>query len=87
MADGSRFDANFLFDDFTPVPGRSAFTFELGAGRVIQGWDTGLSGLRLGQVVELTIPSPLAYGCAGSPPSIPSNADLRFTVELLGALP
>jgi len=87
VADGSRFDANFNFDEFTPVPGRSAFTFPLGAGRVIQGWDTGLSGLRLGQVVELTIPSPLAYGSAGSPPSIPPNADLRFTVELLAALP
>lgn len=87
VADGSGFDANYSFDDFTAIAGRTPFTFQLGAGQVIQGWDVGIKGLRLGQVVELTIPSPLAYGASGSPPSIPANADLRFTVELLGALP
>ena len=87
VASGVGFDANYSFDDFSAIPGRMPFTFQLGAGRVIQGWDVGLNGLRLGQVVELTIPAPLAYGDFGSPPTIPANADLRFTVELLGALP
>lgn len=84
---GAAFDANRDFGSFTPIPGRTPFTFELGSGQVIQGWDQGLLGLRLGQVVELNIPAALAYGVAGSPPSIPPNADLSFTVELIGALP
>lgn len=87
VADGSRFDASYDFAGFAPIPGRGAFTFQLGAGEVIRGWDEALSGQRLGAVVELTIPSALAYGATGSPPRIPANADLRFVVELLAARP
>lgn len=80
---GAPFDANFDFTAFSPVAARSPFSFVLGAGQVIQGWELGLSDRRLGEVLELTIPSALAYGPAGSPPRIPADADLRFTVELL----
>jgi len=80
---GAPFDANFDFASFSPVSARNPFSFILGAGQVIQGWDQGLRDRRLGEVLELTIPSALAYGSAGSPPRIPANADLRFTVELL----
>ena len=85
--DGQRFDANYDFNTFAVIPGRQLFTFTLGSGEVIQGWDQGLSGRRLGEVLDLVIPSALAYGSAGAPPSIPPDAPLRFRVELVGAIP
>lgn len=83
LLDGTPFDANFNFTSFSVAPARGPFPFVLGVGQVIRGWDLALMGRRLGEVLELTIPSELAYGSAGAPPTIPADADLRFTVELL----
>jgi FKBP-type peptidyl-prolyl cis-trans isomerase FkpA len=58
--------------------------FVLGAGRVIEGWDRGLLGVRVGGRRIIVTPPELAYGAAGSPPRIPGNATLLFEVELLG---
>jgi peptidylprolyl isomerase len=60
------------------------FTFTLGQGQVIPGWDTGVVGMKVGGRRELIIPSALAYGPKGSPPKIPANAPLVFVVDLLG---
>ncbi len=59
------------------------FSFELGAGEVIKGWDTGAVGLRVGGTRRLTIPPQLGYGKRGSPPDIPPNAALVFDLTLL----
>jgi Ca2+-binding RTX toxin-like protein len=85
--DGTPFDANYDFTTFSVVPARQLFSFTLGSGQVIQGWDQALVGRRLGEVLDLTIPADLAYGSAGAPPSIPPDSPLRFRVELLGAIP
>ena len=63
------------------------FSFTIGAQQVIPGWDQGLAGRRIGEVVELTIPSDLAYGESGSGEVIPPNTPLEFTVELLASTP
>ena len=60
------------------------FTFKLGAGQVIAGWDQGIPGMKVGGRRELVIPSSLAYGTKGSGSSIPPNAPLVFVVDLLG---
>jgi peptidylprolyl isomerase len=60
------------------------FPFKLGAGSVIKGWDQGIVGMKVGGRRELIIPPNLAYGAAGSPPTIPANATLVFVVDLLG---
>ena len=73
--DGRVFDASSLH-------GNVPYTFRLGAGNVIAGWDQGLVGMRVGGVRRLTIPSSLAYGSSGNGP-IPPNTPLRFEVQLV----
>jgi len=59
------------------------FTFRLGAGEVIQGWDVGINGMRVGGKRELIIPPEMAYGEAGAPPVIPPDSVLDFEVQLI----
>ncbi len=63
---------------------KEPFTFTLGRGQVIKGWDQGIAGMKIGGRRELIIPSALAYGAAGSPPAIRANEPLVFVVDLLG---
>lgn len=75
LTDGTKFDSSLDRDD--------PFSFVLGAGQVIQGWDQGVAGMRVGDKARLTIPPELAYGQQGFPGAIPPNATLVFEVELL----
>src|SRR3989344_4584750 len=75
LENGTKFDSSI--DRNTP------FTFPLGGGRVIKGWDLGIVGMKIGEKRKLTIPAELGYGVLGFPPVIPSNATLIFEVELL----
>ncbi|MDO8265221.1 MAG: FKBP-type peptidyl-prolyl cis-trans isomerase [Candidatus Parcubacteria bacterium] len=75
LEDGTKFDSSV--DRGTP------FTFTLGIGQVIQGWDMGVAGMKIGEKRKLTIPSDLAYGSTRMG-SIPPNSTLIFEVELLG---
>jgi FKBP-type peptidyl-prolyl cis-trans isomerase len=59
------------------------FSFKLGAGQVIRGWDQGVAGMKVGGARTLVIPSELGYGARGAGSSIPPNATLLFDVELL----
>ncbi len=59
------------------------FSFQLGAGEVIQGWDQGIAGMKAGGQRQLVIPGDLAYGDAGFPPTIKPNEALVFVVDLL----
>lgn len=62
---------------------KEALKVVIGIGQVIKGWDVGIMSMTLGEKAELTIAPELAYGAIGSPPSIPGNATLVFTVELI----
>lgn len=61
------------------------FTFQLGSGQVIPGWEQGVEGMKAGGRRELTIPAELAYGATGSPPAIGPNETLVFVIDLLKA--
>ena len=74
-ANGAKFDSSK--DRGTP------FSFGLGAGQVIRGWDEGVQGMRVGGTRVLSIPSALGYGARGAGGVIPPHASLRFEVELL----
>jgi len=58
------------------------FSFTLGAGEVIPGWDQGIEGMKVGGRRELVIPPELGYGTTGAPPAIPPNETLIFVVDL-----
>ncbi|XP_041038037.1 peptidyl-prolyl cis-trans isomerase FKBP2 isoform X1 [Carcharodon carcharias] len=75
LEDGSEFDSS--------IPRGQPFTFTLGTGQVIKGWDQGLLGMCEGEKRKLVIPSELGYGERGAPPKIPGGATLIFEVELL----
>ena len=76
LEDGSVFDSSLKAD-------RSPFTFTLGVGSVIKGWDLGVKGMNVGGKRKLTIPSDLGYGDRGAGGVIPPGATLIFEVELL----
>lgn len=75
LTDGKEFDSSKKHNE--------PFSFELGAGRVIKGWDQGVAGMKVGGKRKLTVPPSLGYGARGFPPVIPPSSTLIFEVELL----
>ena len=75
LMDGTKFDSS--------VDRGEPFSFPLGAGRVIRGWDEGVAGMKVGGKRELIIPPQMGYGSRGAGGVIPPNATLKFEVELL----
>jgi FKBP-type peptidyl-prolyl cis-trans isomerase len=78
---GSLFNGGKVFDT-SWQKGRKPFEFTIGQGQVIQGWDQGIPGMKVGGRRVLVIPSDLAYGANGSPPTIPADSPLVFVVDL-----
>lgn len=77
LMNGKKFDSSLN-------PGRTPFSFTLGAGQVIRGWDEGVAGMHVGGRRILIIPPSLGYGATGTPGGpIPPNATLKFQVDLL----
>jgi FKBP-type peptidyl-prolyl cis-trans isomerase FkpA len=76
LENGTKFDSS--------LDRRSPFSFSLGGGQVIRGWDEGVAGMKVGGKRRLTIPADLGYGPRGAGGVIPPNATLIFEVELLG---
>ena len=75
LMDGTKFDSSLDRDE--------PFSFTLGQGQVIKGWDEGVVGMKKGGKRKLVIPSDMAYGKRGSPPKISPDAPLHFEIELL----
>ena len=75
LTNGTKFDSSY--DRNQP------FSFQLGGGQVIKGWDQGVAGMKVGGKRKLVIPPDLGYGAQGAGSSIPPNATLVFEVELL----
>jgi FKBP-type peptidyl-prolyl cis-trans isomerase len=75
LTNGEKFDSSRDRDQ--------PFSFTLGAGQVIAGWDEGVAGMKAGGRRKLLIPASLGYGTSGAPPDIPPGATLVFDVELL----
>ena len=76
LTDGTKFDSSHDRNE--------TFSFKLGAGQVIAGWDQGVAGMKIGGSRKLTIPSDMGYGERGAGGVIPPNATLVFKVELIG---
>ena len=76
LPDGTKFDSS-------KNPGRNPFSFTPGQGRVIDGWEEGVVGMKVGGVRKLVIPASLGYGAQGAGSTIPPNSVLVFDVELL----
>ena len=79
LPDGTLFDTS-------RAEGRTPFDFVVGGGQVIQGWEKGVVGMKVGERRLLVIPPSLGYGEAGAGELIPANATLIFEVELLGII-
>lgn len=74
-SDGTKFDSSY--------DRKEPFSFNLGAGEVIPGWDQGVVGMKVGEKRKLTIPASLGYGSMGAGDSIPPNSTLIFEVEMV----
>lgn len=77
LTDGTKFDSSVDRDE--------PFSFALGSGQVIRGWDEAVKSMKVGEKSRLTIPPEMGYGAAGFPGFIPPNSTLVFEVELLSA--
>ncbi|VAW50414.1 Peptidylprolyl isomerase, FKBP-type [hydrothermal vent metagenome] len=76
LTDGTKFDSSHDHNE--------TFSFKLGGGQVIAGWDQGVAGMKIGGARKLTIPPEMGYGERGAGGVIPPGATLVFKVELIG---